>query len=354
MKSKFLFFFLTSSLLITTQSCETVAEEAEIAQRPKVNLVKVKRDRFVHKIKVQGNVETDQDVLLSAEMGGLIVSVDVKEGQTVTKGQVIAQVDASVLSSNLQELQTQLEYAEYMLKKQQELNKRGVGSEIDLESARTQVEALKASIQSLSTQRGKATIHAPFTGVIDQVFAKKGQMAGPASPIARLVNNSTIDIAATISEKHFANVHIGTPMEVSFPNYSDTVIKLKVTSVGNYIDPTNRTFRIKSTIDKNTYFLPNMLAEISISDMEVENGLIIPSQSVLKDQDNRDFVYTAVTYSDSTSEENLFQVKRINVEVIQRYEGNCLIKDTPALKENEWVVVEGARGIANNEIVRNK
>lgn len=354
MKSKFLFLFLSSSLLITTQSCETAEEEVEVAQRPKVNLVKSKRDKFIHKIKVQGNVETDQDVMLSAEMGGLIISVDVKEGQKVSKGQVIAQVDASVLSSNLQELQTQLDYAEYMLKKQEELNKRGVGSEIDLESAKSQVEALKASIQSLSTQRGKATIIAPFTGIIDQVFAKKGQMAGPATPIARLVNNSTIDVVATISEKHFAHVHVGTPIEVTFPNYSDTVIHLKVTSVGNYIDPTNRTFRIKSTINNNTYFLPNMLAEISISDVEVEDGLVIPSQSVLKDQNNEDFVFTAVPYTDSTSDDGLFQAKRVNIEVIQRYEGECLIKENAKLKEGEWIVVEGARGIANHEIVRNK
>ena len=167
-------------------------KEKEGQSKPLVILSKAKTEEFQHKIRVQGNIETDQDVMLTAEMGGIITEINVKEGQKVSKGQVIAQVDASILASNVAELESQLNYAEYMLSKQEELNKRGVGSEIDLETAKNQVNSLKASINSLNTQRGKSTIKAPFTGFIDQVFARKGQMAGPSAPLVRLVNNEKI------------------------------------------------------------------------------------------------------------------------------------------------------------------
>ena len=91
--------------------------------------------------------------------------LNVKEGQKVSAGQVIAVVDASVLSSNVEEIKTQLEYAEYMYNKQKELNKRGVGSEFDMETAKNQVASLKASMNSLNTQRGKAVIKAPATAI---------------------------------------------------------------------------------------------------------------------------------------------------------------------------------------------
>ena len=327
----------------------TVEEEKEEVLAQLVNIEKIENKSFSHEIRVQGNVETDQDIMLTAEMGGLITSIKVKEGQKVSKGQVIAQVDASILSSNMVELKTQLEYAEYMLDKQKELNKRGVGSQFDLEAAQSQVNALKASMQSLSTQQGKATIRAPFSGVIDQVFARQGQMAGPSSPVVRLVNNSTVDIVATISEKHLANVKVGTPIKVSFPNFGDTIIELAITNVGNYIEPTNRTFRIMSTIKKNSLLLPNMLAEVRITDMKVDNGIVIPSNSLSKDQDNNDFIYIA-----KKTEDGKYKVSKVNVVVIEKFDGNALIEASDKFEVGQMVVTEGAKGISSGDTVRTK
>jgi RND family efflux transporter MFP subunit len=346
--------FIYSTMIISTlllQACggNNEAEEEETL-KPLVKIEKAEKKKFIHEIRVQGNIETDQDITLSAEMGGLITSINVKEGSKVSKGQTIAEVDASVLSSNLNELKTQLEYAEYMLEKQQELIDRGVGSEVELEAAKNRVNSLKASMQSISVQRGKATIRAPFSGVIDQVFAKQGQMAGPSSPIVRIVNNKTVDITASISEKHFSKIKKGTPITVSFPNYGDTSIVLNVEHVGNYIEPTNRTFRIKSTIKNNDYFLPNMLAEVSITDLEIESGLVIPSRAILKDQDNHDFIYIATK---SKKEKELYQVNKIQVKVVERYKGEALI-ESDKVKDGSMVVVEGARGVSNNELVRIK
>lgn len=354
MKSPIIKSLLILPGLILLQSCggDSSAEEMkEEVFKPLVKIEDAQTKKFKHEIRVQGNVETDQEVTLSAEMGGLITTINVKEGQKISKGQVIAQVDASVLSSNLIELQTQLDHAEYMLEKQEALAEKGVGSEFELEAAKAQVKSLKASMNSLSTQRGKATIKAPFSGVIDQVFARQGQMAGPSSPIVRLVNNKQVDIVASISERHFAKVHVGTPVKVSFPNYSDTAVYLKINNVGNYIAPTNRTFRIKASILNNDYFLPNMLAEVSITDMEVENGLVIPARSILKDQDNNDFVFVAKSYK--KEDKDFYQVKKTMIRVIERFEGEALIV-SKEIQDGTHIVVEGARGVTNNGIVRIK
>jgi RND family efflux transporter MFP subunit len=350
MKTKLFGFAIIAGAAFLVQSCgggEATSEEKEEKQLPKVELETITLKPFTHEIRVQGNIETDQDIILNAEMGGVITSINVKEGQKVSKGSVIATVDASILASNMVELETQLDYAKYMLEKQEELNKRGVGSEFDLEAAKNQVKALESKIASLSTQKGKATIKAPFTGVIDQVFAKNGQMAGPQSPIVRLVNNNTIDLIASISEKHFAKVKVGTDMRVSFPNYGDTSILLKIDNVGNYIEPTNRTFRIKSTIKNNDYFLPNMLAEVSITDMKVEDGLVVPSIAVLKDQESNDYVFVIEKSG------NDLKVKKVIVKVIERFEGATLIQDGD-LDVGQNIVVGGARGITHGDLVRTK
>jgi len=348
MKAKIFGLAFAAGTLLVLQSCggsaeAEVTEDKEVKLDPLVAVDSVQIKTFIHEIKVQGNVETDKDIIINAEMGGLITSINVKEGQKVSKGTVIATVDAAVLASNLVELQTQLDYAEYMLKKQEELNKKGVGSEFDLETAKSQVNALKTKMKSLNTQQGKASIRAPFTGVIDRVFAKRGQMAGPQSPIVRLVNNDNVDIVASISEKHLSKIKVGTPIRVSFPNYGDTVIELSVSNVGNYIEPTNRTFRVMAKVTKNSLLLPNMLAEVHITDMKVENGTVIKSASVLKDQNNKDFIY--VVTKDK-------KIKKINVTVIEKFEGETLIESNDGITSGTLIVIKGAKGVVEDQVVR--
>jgi RND family efflux transporter MFP subunit len=344
--------FLFATILLISSCSEEVADKEVVDQKPLVSSSVVEIKDFVHKILVPGSIETEQDILLTAEMGGLVTQISVKEGDRVSAGQVIARVDASILASNVQELQTQLQFAEYMLEKQKELKRRGVGTEMELESAQNQVSSLKASINSLNTQKGKAVIKAPFSGVIDQVFAKQGEMTGAASPIVRLVNNKSVDITASISEKFYGKVKNGTQVTVSFPNYSDTSIQMAIEHVGNFIEPTNRTFRIKTTIKNNNYFLPNMLAELSITDMHIKDGLVVTSASILKDQNSNDFLYRLTPAKGKGASH--WQVEKVFVTVIESFEGQSLIRSGQKIKEGDKIVLEGAKGITDKDIVRVK
>jgi RND family efflux transporter MFP subunit len=326
---------------------ETKKEEENFL--PLVKLEEAKITSFEHKISVQGNVETEKDVLLNSEMGGLVTAVHVKSGERVTSGQVLVTLDGSMLSSSAEEIKTQMEYAQYMLDKQEELKRRGVGSDFDYKTALNQVNALKSKMNSLNVQRGKMQIKAPFSGVIDLVYAKQGQMTGPQAPLVRLVNNQSVDITASISEKHLSKVKVGTEMQVTFPNFIDTTVNLKITNVGNYIEPTNRTFRIISTINNNKTFLPNMLARVNITDLKVDNGLVIPSKSIMKAQDNSEYIFIA-----EKKGQNEFTVKKVIVQVIDRYNGEALIEKNNLIKDGTKVIVEGGRGITEKDIVRSK
>jgi membrane fusion protein, multidrug efflux system len=353
MKNRFIpFLILLFVAIFSLQSCggeETVTEKEETFL-PMVKIEKAELKTFEHKIAVQGNVETDQDVLLNAEMGGMVTKILVKEGQRVAEGQVLVSLDASVLASNAVEIKTQLSYAEYMLGKQEELRTRGVGTEFDYETAKNQVNNLKSRLGSLNTQQGKSSIRAPFSGVIDQVYAKDGQVVGPQNPLIRLVNNSSINVVADISEKHFSAIHLGSAIEVSFPNFKDTVLNLVVNNVGQYIEPVNRTFSIKATLNNNKSFLPNMLAELSLTDMTVANALVIPSKSIIKDQDNADFVYVA--YKKGNKQ---FSVRKVIVQVIEKYKGEAYIKVISGqLGKGSWIITDGAKGITAKDIVRIK
>jgi len=340
-----------SASILFLGACTPVEKETkEVIKLPLVVVLPVEIKTFEHKISVQGTVEAEDDILLSAEMGGLITSIPVKEGQKVSKGQTLAILDASVLASNLYEMEAQLDQAKYMLGKQEELKKRGLGTEFDLTSAQSQVKSIEARMRSIRTQTGKSIIKAPFSGTIDKIFANNGGMAGPQSPILRLVNASTIDITADISEKHLAKLKIGTPIEVNFPNFTDTSLQLAVTYVGNYIEPTNRTFRIVSTVKGNSLILPNMLAELNITDTKVNNALVVPSTSILRSSDNQEFLYIAK----KRKKDGNFDIQKVNVQVIESYDGDAYITSEAPLEAGQFVVTEGSRNITEKDIVRTK
>ena len=229
------------------------------------------------------------------------------------------------------------------------MKNRGVGTEFEYETAKNQVKSLQSRLNSLNTQRGKTTIKAPFSGTIDDLYAKLGQMAGPGTPLMRLVNNNVVDITATVSERHYNNIKVGTPLEVSFPNYDMPSMQVKVTKVANYIEPTNRTFKIRSTVSNNKTLLPNMLAEVKITDLTVDNALVIPAKSILKSSDNRDFVWLVNKKGDGN-----YTVKKVYVELVAKQAKSAYIENNADIKDGALLIVDGARGITEKDQVRAK
>lgn len=349
MQKRAIYYFASLFVLATvTVACQPEAsEDKQEPFYPMVELESAVQKTFVHKVSLQGNVNTDEEVLLNSEIGGTVERIFVKEGQRVTKGQKLISLDGETIVSNIAEVQSQLEYAEYMLSKQKALRDNGLGSEVDFKSAENQVISLRKKLNSLSTQQGKTIVRAPFTGVVDQIFAKNGQVVGPQSPVLRLVNNDHVYITADISEKYINSVKEGTDLTVTFPNYSDTTMQMKVSSVGNYINPTNRTVSIRADVKENDFLLPNMLAELQVTDQTVPEALMIPSVSIIKDQENNDFVYTAHK-ADSVG----YTLKKVQVRVLNKYDGWAhvsVLKGT--LKPRMKVVTAGAKGVTELDIV---
>ena len=131
---------------------------------------------FSHKIKVQGNVSTDKDILLNSEMSGLITQMHVSPGNTVKKDSLILSMDESMINSNIAELESQLKYAEYMFNKQNDLFNKGLGTELETKTAENQVTSLTAKLKTLRVKKSKMSVYAPFDGIVDQTYAKTGQI----------------------------------------------------------------------------------------------------------------------------------------------------------------------------------
>ena len=308
-----------------------------------VNTIKASKKDFKHYIEVQGNVNSDQSISMYPELGGLVNKVFVKEGQKVKKGQVLVKFDSDVLEKSRQEIETSLELAKTTYDRQKKLWKQKIGSEIEYLQSKSNLETMKSKKAALNAQIEQTKITATFSGVIDEIFIKEGEMTAPTMPALRLINLDNVYIEADVSEKYLRDIKKGTRAKVIFPNINKTYDS-EISMTGNYINPSNRSFRIIVDIDNKKHLVkPNQIAVLNLLDFE-QNGVVIPTNVILNGPDGNSFVYSVSADSGTSI------VKKVIVKKGPSYNNETLIIE--GLNSNSVVVNKGSRSIQDGQKVR--
>ena len=308
----------------------------------RVTALKSEEKMFQHFIEVQGSVEADQSVELYPESSGNITKIFVREGQSISKGRPLVQIDNSILESSKVELQTQLDLAATTFERQKRLWNQNIGSEIQYLQAKAKKEGLENSLESLKSQAKKLKITAPFSGTVDEVFAKTGGPANPMFPALRLINLDQIHVESEVTETYLKYIKKGTEVELYFPSI-DKKINTKVDQVGNYINPNNRSFKVRMNVNNTDGTLKaNLLADVKISDFK-EVGIVIPSNLIQKDRMNKPFVYTLV------KDDKFFRVKKSYILEKMSYENESFISE--GLEADALIVDKGSRLVKGDETV---
>src|SRR5690606_28504209 len=134
-----------------------------------VGIAELATRNFDHYVKTQGHVESDNNVLVSAETMGVVKSVFVTEGQQVSRGQTLAQIDNSVIQRSIESMQAQLELATSVYARQKNLWDQKIGTEVQFLQAKTGKESLEKQLASLREQGEKTKIKSPISGTVDAV-----------------------------------------------------------------------------------------------------------------------------------------------------------------------------------------
>lgn len=301
---------------------------------------------FVHYIEVQGNLQSDKNITLNAEVPGIIKNITVNEGDYVTKGQTLALIDAEVIRKNLEEVKTSYALSKTLFEKQESLWKQKIGSEVQYLQAKTQKESLEQRVEALQAQLDKTVIKAPFDGVIDQIFTREGEIANGMLPVMRIVNISTVYVSADVPENYILNVKKGSEAKLEFPSLN-LVINTKVTQVGNYINPGNRTFKVRFDIpNQNEMLKPNLISVVKINDLKIDSGIVISNDIIQQDAKGKKFVFTVY------SEGNNKKVQKKYITPGEMYNNNVRIKE--GLSFGDEVVILGGNTVRAGELVQIK
>jgi len=324
-----------------------IAKLDERKQYPLVSTFKVNAKPFHHFLELQGNVMTKQNVLIYPEMPGTLVRVYVKEGQRVSKGQLLASIDDGGLGSQLNQLKTQLALAKTTFERQKRLWDQKIGSEIQFLQAKATYESQENAVKQLESQLGKSTIRAPFSGIIDDVIKEQGTVVapGPGSEVFRIVNLSDMYISVDVPERYVGNVTKGKEVNVYFPVLGDSV-HTKVRQTGNFINPNNRSFMVEIPVpNKNGTIKPNLTAKVKINDYTNENALLIPQSIISENAEGNQYIYAIANKESDT----IAEAKKIII-TTGKTTGNY-IEVLSGLSNGIYLIQEGARSVKDGQKV---
>jgi membrane fusion protein, multidrug efflux system len=308
-----------------------------------VTVVPVKNDVFKHFLEIQGVAKANKNIEISPEMGGTVTAILVKEGQKVQAGQTLIQLDDSSIKNSINELNTQLSLAKTTFERQERLWKQKIGSEMQYLQTKAQKESLENNLSSLRTQARKMRVTAPFAGVVDEIFPRLGELTSPQMPTVRLINLDNVYVEADVTETYLPIIKQGTETVVHFASINKEM-NSKISQVGNYINPANRSFKIRINIDnKDQSIKPNLLADIKIVDFET-TGIIIPATLVQQDQKGNNYVFTVVT------ENNVQKVVKNIITVGNEYNHEIYVSE--GLKATDTLINAGARFVKDGDKVK--
>ena len=301
---------------------------------------------FKHYVELQGSVETDQNILITPEMGGILKNVHVKKGQRVKKGQLLATIDDGGMSQSLAQMQVQKALAKTTFERQERLWNQNIGSEIQYLQAKTAYDGQVKAVNAMQQQVAKASIKAPFSGTIDDIITEKGNVVATGlTAIFRIVSLENMYVKADVPETYITSVTVGKQVEVSFAVLGET-FDTTISQTGSFINPNNRTFKAEIDLkNRKNNIKPNLTARLKINDYTNKNAIVIPQSIISENAQGEQYIYIL---------KQINQDKAVASRVIivtGKKQGNS-IEVLSGLKDGDQIIEEGARSVKDEQPVK--
>lgn len=316
-------------------------------KRTLVSAITVEESNFEHTVEIQANIQTRQNLTLYPEFAGKLIRIYTQEGEEVKKGTVLAAVDDSGLKEQLDQIELQLKLAETTFERTARLWDQKIGSEMQYLEAKTRYEAQKKQYNQMKKQLAKTKIIAPFSGIIDRVFANQGANVAPGvTPILRIVSLKHMYVEADVPERYLPALQEGSKAAVEIPVLGQT-LQTQIHQIGNYIQPSNRTFRIEAPLENPEGIIkPNLNARIRIIDYSNPKALMIPRRIIRENAEGAYFVFALVNPEDEKGYTAAQRFVKLG-----KSKGD-LIEITAGIAVNDLLIDEGVSQIESDQKVK--
>lgn len=334
-----------------------VVEKAKL-----VTLGTIAPEEFSHYIDLQGKIEAvNISYVTPKNGGGQVKALFVRKGDVVKKGQLLLQLDNTIAQQSytaaengLKTLRTQLDFAKTIYKKQKALWAENIGTEVQLLTAKNNVDNLQAQLATSEAQAKVykdqlefANVYADVSGVADDVNVRVGEAfigVMGTLPQIKIVNASDLKVTVNIPENYLNKVHVGSHIKVNLPDIKKT-IEATVTVASNLIDANSRSFYIEAKIPSDKDFHPNQIALVNIQDYSNPKAITVPVNTLQNDENGK---YVMVAAQEGAK----LIAKKKAVTIGDLYGDKLEVKS--GLAAGEVVITEGYQGLYEGQLLTTK
>lgn len=336
------------------KNTEEVSEEPAITVR--VSEAEV-RD-IKEAVSAAGSVKPFSEVIVYSKTTGVVEKIFVREGQSVKKGDMIAQVDYVKTELTVRQLESQVKAAEANLEglkrdyeRMKKLYQEGVISQKKWDDIQTGLDVAIHNLEGLKTQLSLARVHLDDTKVVSSIsgtvmkkFIDEGEIITDASmmknaPLVSIADISKVKVVIPVAEVELGKVVKGKNAEIVVDAYPEKVFYGSVYNISPFVDPLTRTAEVEILVENSGQLLkPGMFARVDIIVRVNKNAVIVPQKAVFTEEDKS---YVLVVDGDV--------VRKRYVKIGITENGDIEIKE--GLSSGEKVVVEGGIGLEDGSKV---
>lgn len=239
-----------------------------------------------------GVIEESSGTVLSFKVPGTIATLNVSEGQHVSKGQLLASLDASSLQNNYEIAKAALATAQDTYDRMKQLHDANSIPEMKWVEVQNALASAKSACAIARNTLADSKLYAPFSGIISKKYADAGSTAAPAVPILKLVEISPIKASISVSENQIGNFEKGCVADIKVSVAGSISTEGSLTEKGVAADPLSRTYTVKFTApNPDCKLLPGMLCDVTLKKTDYAESLVVPIESLLLDNNNQSFVW---------------------------------------------------------------
>lgn len=255
-----------------------------------VSTVTAQEDSWTPMIDTIGTVNALRGVDLTVEATGIVKELHFSANQRVSEGDVLVQLDDAVQQADLVVARTQAEQEQQALARALELQQRGVGSAVSLQSAEAAASVSGAQVEKLEAVLQQKQLRAPFGGTLGIPRVDEGQYLSPGVSVVTLQDLDTMRADFTVPEQQLGQLRIGQRVRLSVES-EEGEFTGEVIGIDPKVDPSSRLVSVRAAIDNPEGRLtPGQFARISV-ELPREDGIIALPQTAVVTSLYGDYVY---------------------------------------------------------------
>ena len=250
-------------------------------QRLAVQVYVVRATSLTDEVAATGSVLAEESVIIKSELSGKITSLNIKEGQAVSKGQLLFSINADEAQAGIRKQEYNIKLFRDQEKRQRTLLDKEYISAQEYETSNNQLLTAQADLQALRATLAKAYVRAPFAGVLGLSTATVGTYVSPGAEITTLSKVRPVKIDFAVPGRFASNVRVGDVVSV-VDEANNKNYEAKVYAIDPQIDPVSRTQPVRARFaNRNNELRPGAFVRVNLQLGETESALQIPTESVI-------------------------------------------------------------------------